>query len=102
VAAGLTNLGAIYESRRKYRQADALYRRALAIDEKRLGPENSILVLDLNNLGCLNVKRHRYEEAEPLLRRSLALGRRVQGPDHPSTPGRPKSRSAVCHAQALR
>ena len=48
-------------------------RRALAIDEKSLGPEHPNVAIRLNNLAALLQATNRLAEAEPLMRRALAI-----------------------------
>jgi hypothetical protein len=48
-------------------------RRALAIDEKSLGPEHPDVATDLNNLAQLLKHTTRLAEAEPLMRRALLI-----------------------------
>jgi tetratricopeptide (TPR) repeat protein len=63
--------------------AEPLYQRALAINEKTLGPEHPNVARDLNNLALLYEVTGRYAEAEPLYQRALASGEKTFGPDHP-------------------
>jgi tetratricopeptide (TPR) repeat protein len=58
-------------------------RRALAIDEKSLGPEHPDVARDLNNLAALLLATNRLGEAEPIMRRALAIDEKSLGPDHP-------------------
>ncbi len=53
LATSLNNLAELYRAQGNYEQAEPLYRRALAIDEKALGPEHPGLATDLNNLAGL-------------------------------------------------
>jgi tetratricopeptide (TPR) repeat protein len=59
--------------------------RAIAIDEKVLGPEHPGLATDLNNLALLYQDQGKYGEAEPLFRRSLGIFEKVLGKGHHST-----------------
>ncbi len=59
--------------------------RAIAIDEKALGPEHPDLATDYNNLANLYTNQGRYQEAEPLYQRAIAIRERVFGPEHPFT-----------------
>ena len=81
----LNQAGYYLHDRADYAQAEPLYRRALAIDEKALGPEHSETATDLNNLAALYRHQGRYQEAEPLYRRALAIREKVLGPEHPET-----------------
>jgi len=80
----LTKTGdALYEQGR-YPEAEDPYRRALAINEKALGPDHPDVATDLNNLAWLLQATGRYAEAEPLYARALAIWEKALGPDHPA------------------
>ena len=57
----------------QYAEAVPLYRRALAIAEKALGPDHPDVAQSLNNLAELYHDQANYAEAEPLHRRALAI-----------------------------
>jgi hypothetical protein len=60
-------------------------RRALAIDEKSLGPEHPNVARDLNNLAVLLEEGFgQYAESEKLKRRALAINEKSFGPEHPN------------------
>ena len=67
-------------------EAEPLYRRALAIDERSYGPEHPTVATDLNSLAGLLRNTDHLAEAEPLSRRMagifLAFTRRT-GLEHP-------------------
>ncbi len=67
VAVTLTHLAALYYNQGKYTEAEPLYKRALPIVEKALGPED----------------QGKYAEAEPLVKRALAIFENALGPEHP-------------------
>ena len=69
----------------RYAEAEPLYKRALAISEKALGPEHPDVAIRLNNLAVLYWAQGRYAEAEPLLKRALAIREKALGLDHPDT-----------------
>ena len=69
--------------RRATREAEPLYRRALAIDEASYGPDHPNVAIRLNNLAGLLQATNRLGEAEPLYRRALAIDEASYGPDHP-------------------
>jgi tetratricopeptide (TPR) repeat protein len=73
------------ESKGDYRAAELLYRRALAIAEKALGPDHPDTAGSLNNLASLLESKGDYAAAEPLYRRALAIAEKALGPDHPHT-----------------
>jgi tetratricopeptide (TPR) repeat protein len=81
-----------------YSPAEALFRRALAIDEKTMGPDHPdhpTAATDLNNLAWLYYVQGKYGEAEPLLKRALAIDEKTLGPDHPITQGTRKGLNDV-------
>jgi len=57
----------------KYREAEPLIRRALAIYEKSLGPDQPHVASTLSHLTVLLHVTNRRGEAEPLCRRALAI-----------------------------
>ncbi len=67
----------------QYEDAEPLFRRALAIDEARNGPDHPNVARDLNNLAQLLQATNRLAEAEPLMRRALVIDEASYGPDHP-------------------
>ncbi|HZL70244.1 MAG TPA: tetratricopeptide repeat protein [Candidatus Limnocylindrales bacterium] len=66
-----------------YAAAEPLFRRALAIDDKALGPEHPDVARDLSNLAELLYHKGEYPAAEPLFRRALAIDEKALGPDNP-------------------
>ncbi|HEV2495519.1 MAG TPA: tetratricopeptide repeat protein [Terriglobia bacterium] len=78
----LNNLGIVLEAEAKYTEAEPLYRRALATNEKALGPEHPDVATDLNNLAALYAEQGEYAEAEPLYKRALAIAEKALGPEH--------------------
>ncbi len=71
------------QGRARYSLAEPLYRRTLAIEEARYGPNHPSVATCLNNLAALLSQTNRLEEAEPLYRRALAIGEVSYGQDHP-------------------
>jgi tetratricopeptide (TPR) repeat protein len=70
--------------RAEYGPAEPLSRRALAIDEKTLGPDHPHVAIHFNNLAELLRDTDRFVEAEPFFRRALAIGEKMLGPNHRS------------------
>ena len=64
-------------------EAEPLYRRALAITEKSLGPDHPNVATALNNLAGLLRATNRLSQAEPLYRRALTIDEKSFGPHHP-------------------
>ena len=79
----LNNLAGLYRAQGRYAEAEPLYKRALAISEKALGPEHPDVGTSLNNLAVLYQAQGRYAEAEPLYKRALAIDEKALGPEHP-------------------
>jgi tetratricopeptide (TPR) repeat protein len=57
-------------------------RRALAIGEKALGPDNPDVAAILSNLAALLEAKGDYVAAEPVYRRALAIVEKALGPDN--------------------
>jgi tetratricopeptide (TPR) repeat protein len=81
----LNKLGYYLKDRAQYWEAEPLFKRAIAIGEKTLGPEHPDLAIRLNNLAMLYQDQGKYEEAEPLFKRALAIYEQKFGSAHPGT-----------------
>lgn len=68
-----------------YQVAIDLAQRAIALDEKVLGPEHPATAAALDLLAELYRDNGAYEKAEPLYRRSLGIYEKTLGRRHPST-----------------
>ncbi|MCX7003949.1 MAG: tetratricopeptide repeat protein, partial [bacterium] len=99
VADSLNNLALVYKAQGQYAAAEPLYKRALAIDEKAVGPDHPAVATDLNNLAVLYYSQGQYAAAEPLLRRALAIRDKVLGPDHPDVAANVNNLAALYKAQ---
>src|SRR6266516_2917658 len=84
VAKDLNNLAGLLRATNRLTEAEPLYRRALAIDEKSYGPNHPEVATDLNNLALLLMDAKRLGEAEPLHRRALAIDEKSFDPEHPT------------------
>jgi tetratricopeptide (TPR) repeat protein len=71
-------------NRAEHSEAEPLYRRALALNEKGFGPEHPNVATVLNNLALLLSVTNRLAEAELLYSRALAIDEKSLGPDHPN------------------
>ena len=60
-------MAALYRAQGRYAEAEPLYRRSLAIEEKALGPDHPDLAISLHNIAGLYRAQGRYAEAEPPL-----------------------------------
>ena len=81
VVGKLRDLGLMYVAKGQYEQAEPLFRRALAINEK-AHPDSPFVAIDMNNLAELYCKQSKYAQAELLYKRSLAIWERAFGTDH--------------------
>jgi len=76
----LSGLGIVYKAAGRYDDAEALYRRALAIT----GPDGRAAASLWHNLAGLDHARGRYAAGEPAARRSVALRSAALGAQHPT------------------
>ncbi len=67
------------------KEAEDLYRRALAIDRAALGNDHPQVAHQTHNLAIVLQNRGAFDEARPLFEESNALLRRVLGDKHPDT-----------------
>ena len=67
----------------RYQKAIPFAKRALAIDEKALGPEHPAVANSLNNLALLYDALGDYSKAKPLYKRALAIYEKTLSPEHP-------------------
>ena len=65
-AATLNNLAVLYDAQGRYAEAEPLYTRGLAIQEKVLGPEHPATANTLNNLAVILEAQKRHGEARML------------------------------------
>lgn len=75
----MDNLASLYMQEGRYGEAMPLYERALAINEKVLGPTHPSVAINLNNLAQLFTRQGDYNKAEPLLKRALAIDEKRSG-----------------------
>jgi tetratricopeptide (TPR) repeat protein len=68
-----------------YPKAEAMYRRALEVEESRFGPNGTGAADTLVDLATVCTAEKKYREAKQLEERALAIRRAVLGPDHPDT-----------------
>jgi tetratricopeptide (TPR) repeat protein len=82
VAVLLHQTGNYCYERAQYGDAELLFKRALTIREKVLGPDHSDVALTLNNLALLYKEQGKDFEAEPLYEQALSIYEKALGPDH--------------------
>ncbi len=73
MARSLNNLAGLYHAQGKYAEAEPLYKRALAIWEKALGPEHPDVATSLENYADLLRKTGRVSEAKEMEARAKAI-----------------------------
>ncbi len=73
MATSLNNLALVYKTQGRYADAEPLYKRALAITEKTLGPEHPHVSMALENYAALLRKTGRDAEAKRLEARAKAM-----------------------------
>ena len=66
-------------------EAEALFKRAIAIREGTLGPNHHHTAESLYSLGNVYRTQRHLVEAEPLLEQAMAIYMKTLGPNHPST-----------------
>jgi len=80
----LTDLAFLYQEQAEYRRAAVLFREALEVYRRQLGPEHPTVATGVNNLAIALYRQGDTAAAEPLLREALRLHRRGLGEDHPA------------------
>ncbi|CAN0337518.1 unnamed protein product, partial [Ectocarpus sp. 12 AP-2014] len=83
VASSYSSVGFLFNIQGKYTDAERLYERCQAIDEKCFGPEHPHVATTLNNRAELLRAQGKYDDAEPLYVRAIAIGEKALGPEHP-------------------
>jgi len=83
----LDTIADIYVAQEKYGAAEPLYRRALAILEKKWGLESKYLTATIESLALVRFAEHDNGGAERLYLRSLAIKEKALGLDDPGTRG---------------
>ncbi|HNQ55787.1 MAG TPA: tetratricopeptide repeat protein, partial [Methanothrix sp.] len=78
----LNSLGNYLHNRMELASARAVLERALAIDEKALGPEHTSVASIANNLGSVLKDQGDLEGARKCFERALAIDEKTLGPDH--------------------
>ncbi|KAI4494238.1 hypothetical protein M0802_009107 [Mischocyttarus mexicanus] len=74
------NLGRLYQSMRKFEEAEAMHLRSITIKEELLGPEDYEVGLSVGHLASLyNFHMYRYRDAEKLYYRSIAISLKLFG-----------------------
>lgn len=83
VAEGLSNQGSVLEDLKRPAEAEAVYREALDVARRTLGPDHRSVTAIMNNLGLFLSRAGKWSDAEQMLRQALAIDERVLGREHP-------------------
>jgi tetratricopeptide (TPR) repeat protein len=81
----VAHAGGYLHRRAAFSQAAHLYRDAIAVCEKALGPEHIVTGTNLGGLALVLSDQGDYSGARPLFERSLAISEKALGPMHPNT-----------------
>ena len=73
MAVSLNNLAECYRAQGRYAEAEPRYRRALAIQEKALGPEHPDVATSLTSLAALYRATERIPAADALEKRAARI-----------------------------
>ena len=84
-AKSFSELALQYDHKGDYAKAEPLFRQALQIREKVLGPKHPHTAASLDSLALLYDHKGDYAKAEPLFRRALQIREKVLGPEHGDT-----------------
>jgi len=82
VTESLAVLAECYEKQGKYNQAEVLYKRAIAIWEKKYWPDHPIVALSLAPLAEFYKRQGKYDQAQVLYERALAIMKKEFGTDN--------------------
>lgn len=83
LASTLIRLGSLKQEAGSFEEAEELFRRALNVTERALGPEDLGLVPALTGLGASRILRGAPDEAAPVIDRALTIGEKKLGASHP-------------------
>jgi len=79
----LNNLGRIRSEQGRSKEAEQLFRKAIALWEKQLGPTHPNVAAGLASLGLALCSRNKFSEAEPLFRRARDIDQAFFPVNHP-------------------
>ncbi|KAF4152330.1 hypothetical protein CNMCM6069_002267 [Aspergillus lentulus] len=81
----VSSLGLVLDREGKYKEAEAMHRRALEGHEKALGSEHPNTLTSVSNLGLVLEREGKYKEAEAMHRRALEGYEKSLGSEHSYT-----------------
>jgi tetratricopeptide (TPR) repeat protein len=77
VAQSLNTLACLYDAQGRFDEAEPLYSRSLAIEQKVRGPEHPNIAALLDNLATLHHAQNHFVQAECYYRRALAVREKI-------------------------
>jgi tetratricopeptide (TPR) repeat protein len=80
-------LGNLYAWRADYQDAEAAYKRQLALDQTLYGSDNPMIVTPLQSLGMLYVAQKRFSDAEGVFTRSFVIDAKIYGENSTAAAG---------------
>eukprot|EP00752_Nemacystus_decipiens_P012223 g10837.t1 len=99
VASSYSSVGFFFHIQGKYKQAEPLYEKSQAIQEKVLGSEHPDVATSLNNRAGMLESQGKYDEADLLYLRAIEIGEKTLGPDHPDLAARLNNRAGLLKKQ---
>lgn len=79
----LNDLGVLYGMQNRDIEAEPLFERALAINEKAFGRQHPSVILGLQNLSVIYASQNKFAEADKAAREGLEIGLQLFGAHHP-------------------
>jgi tetratricopeptide (TPR) repeat protein len=95
----MASLGALNTSKNLLHDAEALLRKALSIQEEKLGDGDRELAPTLGLIALCRMRRRDYSTAESLAKRALEIRSAAYGVDHPNTAMTLHILASTCMAQ---
>ena len=82
-ALALNHLGQVLAEQGHRKEAEQMFRQALSLSERQLGPDHPDIAAELTSLAELRSAQHKFTQADQLLRRASAIDRQNLPPGHP-------------------
>jgi tetratricopeptide (TPR) repeat protein len=99
IAESFKNLGLVLRDQGDLAGAEPCLKRALALHEKELGPDDLRTAESLDSLASLRHIQGNFGGARSLFERALAIREKVLGPEHPDTSASLHNLAVLLHAQ---
>jgi tetratricopeptide (TPR) repeat protein len=85
VAGSYNNIGLVHYNKGEYDKALENYQKALAIDLKQLGPEDTLVAISYNNMAFVYKAKKDLAKAKEYWEKAYAICLKKLGPNHPTT-----------------